>query len=300
MKKILFSIFLGFLSTGISAQYLWSNQPGPAQGMDTQLRFQYPTQNGGQIKDFKAIAWTCGVPCGSRGLLKFDLKALIDSAAIVDSAFLYLYHNPTSSDPGHSTLSGSNATYLRRVTSAWEELTVTLNTQPSYDTVGQFKISSTISGNENYKIPVKDMVQLMLDTTEGNHGWIMMLENETAYRSMIFASSDNLDATIRPRLDVFYRVSGLSEAEKPYYSPQELQLFPNPANNDLSLKWTQILDYESTLTLSDIQGRIIQRAEIQAGLTSVSLDISKLSKGTYFVRIEGEGTLMQSKFLILD
>lgn len=299
MKKFVLLGLLAFFSLELSAQYYWSKQPGPVDGMDAQLRFQYPNQNAEQMKDFKAIKWTCGAPCGSRGLLKFDLSALIDSAAIVDSAFLFLYHNPTSSDQGHSTLSGSNATFLRRVTSAWDETTVTLNTQPTYDTAGEYKIPSTTSGTENYRIPVKDMVQLMLDTTEGNHGWILMLENETAYRSMIFASSDNLDQTIRPRLDIYYRVSGLSTQEQALVLNQDLKLFPNPANTKVSLEWSHAIDSDAKLFLRDIQGRVLKSIEISAGQKSVDLDLKEIPKGNYIVQVSGDGFRMQSKLVVI-
>lgn len=124
-------LLFGFSISASAQNLVLDVQPGPAAGMDSQLRLAAPNTPSGNIKDFKAIRWTCGgSPCGSRGLLKFDLNTL-GANAIVDSAFLFLYHNPSSSDPGHSILGGSNATWLRVVNSAWDEATVTYDSQPS-------------------------------------------------------------------------------------------------------------------------------------------------------------------------
>lgn len=297
LRKSAFLMIL-LCSFAATAQHSLVLQPSPAQGMDAQLRFQYPSQTAGTLKDFKAIKWTCGgVPCGSRGLLKFDLDTIINKNAVVDSAFLFLYHNPTSADLGHSNGSGSNATWLRVVTSPWDEATVTLNTQPSYDTANQYLIPNTVTGVENFRIPVGEVVQTMLDTSHGNHGWIMMLDNETAFRSMIFASSDHPDALIRPRLEVYYHISsGLNLAT---IETSEMKVYPNPARLEANLEWTEVLSAPADLKVLDFSGKCVNKEMVAPGTNSYKLDIQNLNPGQYIIQMVNQDTYMLVKLVVM-
>jgi len=295
MKKayLLGALFMGCLSMAQGQNYL-NLQPGPNDGMDAQLRFQYPAQNAGSMTDFKAIKWTCGGnPCGSRGLLKFDLSQ-VPADAILDSVFLNLYHNPTASDPGHTT-NGGNATWLRRVTQSWDENTVTLDTEPAFDTTGQYLIPAAVTGTENFRIPVKDMIQMMLDSVHGNHGWILMLENEQAYRSMIFASSDHADSTIRPRLEIYYHTSNVSVNE---LKTGNLSLFPNPSKGSVSLSWEAPLSELSTLKVMDLQGRVVLSKDLDKGINELDLDLETISTGTYIINIQNSSLILNERLIL--
>src|SRR6266496_3176044 len=93
----------------------------------------YDNMNFGTLDEFAAIAWTNnGNPSNERGLIQFDLTAIPQASTIV-SAQLSLFHNPNpaSGNPGHSQMSGSNDALLQRITSTWDESTVTWNTQPA-------------------------------------------------------------------------------------------------------------------------------------------------------------------------
>lgn len=296
MKNLMLSGLLLGLFFGAQAQGLVLDvQPGPAKGMDTQLRLAFPNNPSGNIKDFKAIRWTCGgAPCGSRGLLKFDLDTL-GSNAIVDSAFLYLYHNPSSSDPGHSTLSGSNATWLRVVTSPWHADTVTYNTQPTWDTTNQHLIGPTVTGNENFQLDVSLNIRTMLDPNHGNHGWILMLDNETEYRSVIFASSNHLDPLIRPRLKVYYRYSGLDSEDLALF---KLQIYPNPARTEVQILHPALGNQSCLLQIIDINGRLIKEQLAQTKEGRITLSLRGIEAGNYIVKVLTAEMSLNSRLIV--
>ena len=98
--------------------------------------------------EFDAIDWTVtGNEFTSRSLLQFDLSQ-IPTGATINSAFLSLYGCPGSSNTQGST--GSNTCYLQRVTSAWDESTVTWNNQPSTANQNQVTLIQSSSTTQNY------------------------------------------------------------------------------------------------------------------------------------------------------
>src|SRR3954471_5937315 len=81
--------------------------------------------------EINASAWTHnGQPEMQRSFLKFNLTS-IPLMANIQSATLTLYNNPNSinglQNGEHSHLSGSNASHVQRITSAWQASTATWN-----------------------------------------------------------------------------------------------------------------------------------------------------------------------------
>jgi len=70
-------------------------------------------------------------------------------------------------------------------------------------------------------------------------------------------------------------------------------LFPNPAADQLTIQLNAAQDQESTLTVLDLMGRVIESRVISvaAGVQSINLDVTSYSNGMYFVRI-GEAEAM--------
>ena len=46
----------------------------------------------------------------------------------------------------------------------------------------------------------------MIKTASNNYGFMLKLETEEYYRRMVFASSDNNDSEIHPKLDIYYTI----------------------------------------------------------------------------------------------
>lgn len=193
-------------------------QPDAAEGLDAFLYYfstnpDAANANQGNITVVTGFAWTnMGATTKGRTLIKFaGLSAIPDSAHIV-SARLYLYGVSSSINvpQGNSTYPGSpypldNTMAIVRVTEPWDENTVTWNTQPDFIKKGGAIIpTSTAHWNYDVDINVSKMVAAMVAEPAKNYGFMIRIPDETYYKSMVFASSDDSIPARRPKLVVTY------------------------------------------------------------------------------------------------
>jgi len=189
--------------------------------------------NYGNAMEFQATAWTfTSQSCPwrtARSLLKFIELSTIPSNATILSAELKLFGVPSSSSilVGNSSYPGSpynnsslppgssynttNESVIQKITSTWDEQTVTWNTQPTTTTLNQIQIPNTTSQwNWNFTInttqfpQLTDWVQDWVNNPDNNFGFMVKLENENYYRSVLFASSDHTNPALWPELTVTY------------------------------------------------------------------------------------------------
>ena len=103
-----------------------------------------------------------------------------------------------------------------------------------------------------------------------------------------------------------YWVVKLAPETSPTTTPstQALQLYPNPAQNTLSLKIPETIAPNAALSLqiTDLLGReVLQKSVFDGGLGSVDLEIAKLPGGLYWVQASSsEGQIFVGKFQKLD
>ncbi len=188
-------------------------QPNARDGVDAVIWTERPDNSYPEHKDFQVMGWTwfsLGHNDGiRRSLIDFDLSSIPEDAKIVD-ATLSLYYNPESVDipstKGHSQRDASNKSILSRSTSEWSETKVTWNNQPSISTDNQVIVKASDAKDEDYVIDVKDLVEDMIANPSESHGFMYMLDNEEYYRAMIFASSDNEDSNLHPKLEIEYAI----------------------------------------------------------------------------------------------
>ncbi len=178
-------------------------QPGSEEGMDAVIWNLDPNVNRGAYNDISAIAWTNGGAfTNMRSLIKFDLTSIpIDEE--IDQAKLFLYGYLSKANGTSESLSGANYTLLCPITSGWDEMSVTWNTQPTFDKNRAILLDScnTIT---DYEIDVTEHIQDIVNGTYENNGWMLILETEETYRRMIFASSDYELEEKRPKLVISY------------------------------------------------------------------------------------------------
>jgi len=185
-------------------------KPNSAEGIDAFIedypRNGYSDRNFGNHSEILSAGWTTqGISLVVRSLLKFDLSAIPTDLEIYH-ANLYLYSaDNTVNGPGHSTLSGSNELIIQKVTSDWEELTVTWNTQPTTTDIGEIVLPASDSSSQDYTIDMSEMVQEMIANPESNYGFMLKLQNENYYRRTLFASSDNVLSSKHPKLIISYK-----------------------------------------------------------------------------------------------
>lgn len=186
-------------------------QPDAEHGTDAFIENwpeqNYSNRNFGTHREFQTSAWTAGgIPLVVRGLIKFDLTSIPEGSEI-RNARLYLYSVAnTVNGPGHSPLTGSNEFILQKVTSSWDEMEVTWNTQPTTTGIGQILLPASDSCLQDYVIDITEFVQDMVDDPANNFGLMMKLNTEEHYRKILFASSDYGDDSLKhPKLVVYYK-----------------------------------------------------------------------------------------------
>lgn len=189
---------------GISAHTVVTFQPDSVCGKDALVSSLWPNNNSGSSPDFIACAWTNqGNPSNVRALIDFDFATIPPGATII-SATLELFHYPSPNNTGHSNLSGPAICYLERIVTPWSESSVTWNTQPSTTIINALTLPAPTSNTQNYSINVISLVQDILADPANSFGFILRQQNESYYRSLLFASSDMSNSALRPKLTITY------------------------------------------------------------------------------------------------
>lgn len=77
------------------------------------------------------------------------------------------------------------------------------------------------------------------------------------------------------------------------------EIFPNPANQQLTINLKTPLNQESQLIIMDMTGRALRVQPLGIGTTLQQLDIANLPKGTYILTLRSENTVQTTRFLKL-
>lgn len=209
MKQILL-LSLIIIFSKLNASTTIVLHPDAASGKDAQVNDygSNTSTNFGNAPVFASYIWTNGTVFTNKALLQFDFSS-IPANATITSALLDLYaDNPTTTFVGNPStpMNGTNnASYIRRITQAWTENTVTWNNQPSVSNINQATLPTSNSATQNYiGVDITALTQDML--TLGNNGFLIEPVATSPSNSMVFRSSDYADSTYRPRLTVTYTV----------------------------------------------------------------------------------------------
>lgn len=288
------TIFLG------SAQTTITLQPDSESGKDAYFKDSSPNLNQGNHTDFSAIAWTNGgVPVLVRSVIDFDFSQ-IPSGAIINSAYLSLYNNPTSPNNSghHSSQDGPNTAILRRITSTWDESTVTWNTQPGTSSNNEVYIPQSTSVNQDYpSIDVTALVQDIIDNPSQSFGFMISLNTEQLYRCMILASSDHLDPTKHPKLVITYSIT--TGTQNINNASNTFKIYPQPASDFITIQFKQSTIKDSTIKLFDSKGKLVRIIQ-KTNNEKIKIVTSGFSKGVYFVQLEINGTVVESDKIIIQ
>jgi len=269
------------------------------------VRLSPTTGSSGYIEDFwpninlpayafEGVAWTSG---GffyiGRSLLKYDFS-FIPSNAIVLNAKLSLYHNPTPDPPGGHA--GANSCYLQKVTSNWDEYTVTWNNQPTTTALNQLILPASTSSTQDYlDLDVMTLVSQMINNPSSNFGLMIKLLTEQSYRNLDFASGLCEDSTKRPRLELTYSIfTGIEPISSTVPAEYNLyQNYPNPFNPATRIKFDVPKNSNVVLKVYDLMGRevkkIVDNEYLNAGTYEVNFDGTGISSGIYFYKLSATG-----------
>jgi len=174
-------------------------QPG-SEGKDAMINNTGPSQNFSSRTYLHARAWTVnGILSIEKSLIQFDYS-IIPAGAVITKATLTFFADTTvdTGSIGHSQLSGPNDWVLKRITQAWEETTVTGNTEPTTDLVIQCAAST--SPWQAYELDVTSWVADEIAHPTSYYGFLMQINNNTPYRAINFCSSDHAYPSLHPKI----------------------------------------------------------------------------------------------------
>ncbi len=272
------------------------------KGKDATVWDYHPNENLGTFTDFTANAWTqSGTPAIARSLIDFDLSTL-PSNAIITNATLSLYYYPSTSTVGHSTISGSNACWLKRITSNWNEMTVTWNNQPSTTTQNEVVLPASINNTMDYpNIDVTNLISDIYNNPSAGYGMMLMLQTEQYYRALLFGSSNCPDQTKVPILEVCYHTIA-SVPEIKTLDSYSLSVYPNPAYDAISIDYILADNSSVTIDFYNITGKLID--QINMGYeTKGKHNLQYIMKtglfpsGIYLVKISTNDVILTNKFI---
>lgn len=304
MKRRLLLSLLSLLSVSAFAQPdTLILKPGPQDGQDAMVFTSYSCTFDGDVQpgdvmnfgahpDMRYGAWTYhGLGCGegiTRSLLRFNGLSSFPAGATIISARLYLYgvssslHYANSSFPGsgHGT---TNEGWIKRVTSDWDENTVTWNTQPTTTDMHQVALPVTTSHfNFDTDVDVTTLVQDIISSDQ-NYGFLLKLQQEVVRRNVVFATSENANSAWWPELRIIYNNPTSISTTNGLTS---LNLYPNPATNKVQVELPQNASGEIHITVSDITGKVVYQQH-QGHTQPLIFSVADWSRGFYLVQVTG-------------
>lgn len=173
-------------------------QPGSGEGKDAYVQSEQSRQgiNSGNALRWGTMGWTwSGSPGVLRQYFDFDLSG-IPSGGVVNSAILDL----TAAPWVHNwCLSGSNESSMQGIAASWDENTLTWLNKPG-GTGPVLSVPSNCTGS-NISLNITPMVN---NFSPNGNGLVWKLDNENYYRALYYYSSDEPDATKRPKLTIHW------------------------------------------------------------------------------------------------
>ena len=293
MKKILSLIIISLLVSGTTiSQNLLVLQPDSTQGKDARVN-SLNNYTSGSSDELVISAWTFNTVDGiDREYLEFDLSS-IPKDTIVQQASLYLYASDDLSTGNHSQLSGSNELLIQRVTTQWEEHTISWGTQPLTTEENQIITDTSTFELQDYVIDVTQLVQDMVNNPDSSFGFLFKLQTELKYRMVNFASSDHDVDSLHPKLVVYYGTGSSSSIEN-NKAELAINIFPNPAKNFIKIS-SESTDFIQ-VSMYDITGKLMKTYEFFN--SEVMINIEDLSKGLYMFRIENKNSSYTRKIMV--
>jgi len=208
----------GYISTIELESGIYSSifQPNGTYGEDAYVDDYgtHATTNYGMHDRLHAANW--GSWGARRSYLYFDLSFLSFPEAILQANISLYWHNASGCNTvnawcyngrSYSMYYENADMFVQRVTEAWDEFTITWNDQPTSTLTNQVSVPAPTSMVANHTdIDITILAQDLLATS--NYGFLIKVQSESPYRSVNFASSDNIYPLLRPKFVLQYTLCG--------------------------------------------------------------------------------------------
>lgn len=238
-------------------------------------------------------------------LAKFDLSSLPGDVRII-SATLYLYYYEwRDNNPGGRDLT------CYRITSDWDEETVTWNTRPSYNPEATCYSILPYSPGSWMDWDVTSDVKSFISGEETNYGWQIM--DTTTWGQFNIPTPKFLSKEYGsniPYLDIEVEVEAVEEYEDVSVMPSRTMLsalFPNPFTKRTRISYQLSETDLVSLSIYDAVGRFVRNLVnglCNPGYYTVVWDGCdgmghKIAAGVYFIRMNTKGFTSQQKVIFV-
>ena len=143
----------------------------------------------------------------------------------------------------------------------------------------------TVTGGGTYR--EGDTVTLTATSRPGYHFLMWSDGNTDSIRTLVVRADVNLIAQFESNS------TGIQDVENGTWN---VDIYPNPASSTATLTG---IDGKAVVTIVDINGRRVSTQAIkQSGNQTVTIDVSSLASGTYFVRITGSESILVRKLIV--
>ena len=176
------------------------------------------------------VAGTAFEPSFSQSLIDFDLDQINCVGATILNAELQLYADPTTS--GHTT-NNINCVTLFGVSSTWSETSLGF---PSPNPANAVVLNSPSAIYQDYTINVTQIVQDMINNPSAYFGFTLVQNGCTSDERYIFATRENTDASLRPKLLITYDLQNCNQTSDCCYALDITSSCPDPKFVKLKLR----------------------------------------------------------------
>ncbi|MEZ4826705.1 MAG: DNRLRE domain-containing protein [Bacteroidia bacterium] len=268
----------GLLSNG-SGNYFFSGRTGQATGGIRRglVHFSFSSLPANAVVDSVSLILNMTMGSGT-GSQTIDLHRVMASWGEGTSA-------AAGNEGAGAASTGGDATWIHRFydTTQW----VSAGGDFLANSSGSQDVPSTAGNNTWAGAGMVADVNYWLAHPDSNFGWILIGNESTASTSRRFGSHNNADEGQQPRLFVRYTVADASEDLINHIA---LEVFPNPAQERISLKWAGNLRGTAKISILDNQGREVwantEPVMLQQG--NIQLQIPQLSAGMYLLKFSSE------------
>ncbi len=301
MKAHIIPLLLLLFTMTTHAQTTIVLRPGPEAGKDAMVWddpvYNKAVRNYGSYTEMLVHAWSDqGTAVYARSYIAFDLASVQRTDLL--SATLTLYNNPDGTFDGkHQQLSGPNRAWIRRVITPWEEDKLTWHDQPAYTEHHQVLIPASVDGHQSYTIDVTELVRDMLtDFRDSSQGFVIILEEETPYRALVFATSDHQDAARHPQLELVFTGSTAVDPGKTPAS-MDLEIFPNPASGQVDIHAKLPAGNAGYVDLLNELGHVLRSWDV-SGQQQLHLSLTGFASGHYWLRIGNDAGVAVKQLIV--
>jgi hypothetical protein len=272
---------------------LISIRPGPENSQDADVWNIFPDSVFDYVSHFDAVAWTYGGNYSViRGFIKFDIPQLPPNSTL-DSARLYLYYNPNSSNNGGLN-AGANSFNIHEVNVPWNSSSITWNNQPSISSINSNYITGPGFNPLDLMLNVDASIQSWLNNPSANQGWRLSLDVESTFTTLLFSSSEDSIVVRRPMLNIWY--NSVTSINQNIDEINDISIFPNPTTRELNIE-TPNANFQS-ISIYNSLGELVNEISNEGKKLS-TIDVSTFQNGSYYLKFKTTNSVYHKHFIKL-